>query len=304
MNRFDVLVIGGTGVDTIVRVDDLAIPSGDVLLVPPIKDYVAHTGNGVALGLHSLGLRTKFIDYVGDDMQGRTITSKYKNVGLDFSGLPAPEGTPRSVNLVDRQGRRFSFYDGRHPHDLRMPKEFAHPFIEESGHVHISRSEHARDLFPVALAAGKTVSTDVQGWDGISDHTNDYAYSADIVFMSGEFVHGREADVSSRIMTKGRAAVVVIMDGANGCYVRLREDAVLHHYPATPPSRPVVDSNGAGDAFVSAFLFGWLRGDPLDEAVLGGLVSGAFACGSHGTHEEQIDVEQLRQEKKRIQATP
>jgi hypothetical protein len=73
---YDVLVIGGTGVDTIVRVDEFAIPGGDHLGVPPIRDYVAHTGNGVALGFHAFGLTTKFIDFLGDDPQGRMILDR------------------------------------------------------------------------------------------------------------------------------------------------------------------------------------------------------------------------------------
>ncbi|NEE52157.1 carbohydrate kinase family protein, partial [Streptomyces sp. SID8455] len=53
--EYDVLVVGGSGIDSIVRVDELTVPDGDYLPVPPIRDYVAHTGNGVALGFHALG---------------------------------------------------------------------------------------------------------------------------------------------------------------------------------------------------------------------------------------------------------
>ncbi|MEW9555375.1 carbohydrate kinase family protein [Nonomuraea sp. NPDC050783] len=302
MTRFDVLVVGGAGVDTLVRVDELTLPAGDSVEVPPIRDYVAHTGNGVALGLHTLGVRTTFLDYVGDDEQGRLIRDRYHAAGLDFTGLPAPAGTPRSVNLVDRKGRRFSFYDGRHPADLRMPADVAEPLVRDVRHVHLTRADHVRDLFPVARAAGRTVSTDLHTWDGEHPSAADYAYGSDLVFLSGELIHGREAEVTARIIDRGRARVVVVMDGARGCHVRLRGDDAPRHYPATPPSRPVVDSNGVGDAFVSAFLTAWLRDEPLAEAVFAGLVSGAFACGAHGTHEELIDAPGLAREK-RLAAT-
>ena len=123
MSTYDILVVGGAGIDTIVRVPDLCLPVADSVHVPPIRDYVAHTGNGVALASHALGLRCKFIDFIGDDAQGAAILQRYKEVRLDFSHLLEPSGTRRSVNLVDPQGRRLSLYDGRHPETLRMPAE-------------------------------------------------------------------------------------------------------------------------------------------------------------------------------------
>ena len=70
MSSYDIVVVGGAGIDTIVRVLSLQLPVADSVHVPPIRDYVAHTGNGVALGCHALGLRCKFIDFIGDDAQG------------------------------------------------------------------------------------------------------------------------------------------------------------------------------------------------------------------------------------------
>ena len=45
----DILVVGGTGVDHIVRVPLLPLPVRDSLTVPPIQSVVGHTGTGVAL---------------------------------------------------------------------------------------------------------------------------------------------------------------------------------------------------------------------------------------------------------------
>jgi sugar/nucleoside kinase (ribokinase family) len=50
----------------------------------------------------------------------------------------------------------------------------------------------------------------------------------------------------------------------------------------------VADSNGAGDAFVSGFLYGLLRGRPLEESVRLGAIAGAHACTVTGTHESPI----------------
>lgn len=72
-----------------------------------------------------------------------------------------------------------------------------------------------------------------------------------------------------------------------------RGDSAPRHFPAVTPERPVVDSNGAGDAFLTAFLHSRFSGAPLDACVLAGSVSGAYACGSPGTHEELISAAAL-----------
>ncbi|MFI0896241.1 carbohydrate kinase family protein [Streptomyces sp. NPDC020983] len=290
---YDVLVVGGTGVDTIVLVDELAVPRGDSRSVPPIRDYVAHTGNGVALGFRALGLATAFIDFLGEDAQGRMILERYAEAGLDFHHLPAPAGTPRSVNLVDREGRRFSFYDGRHPLDLRLPEEFYLPYVERARHVHVSRSAHAEPVLADAVRLGRTVSTDLHAWDGEEASALPWALGADLVFLSAAEVGERIPEVMRRILAEGRASLVVATDGAAGCHVLQRGEPEPRRFPAVLPERPVVDSNGAGDAFLTAFLHRRFSGAPLEECVLAGSVSGAFACGSPGTHEELIGAPEL-----------
>jgi len=289
---FDVLVLGGVGIDTIVRVPDLTIPSGDSCGVPPITDYVAHTGNGVALGFHALGLRTKFLDFLGEDAQGAQVLARYAAVGLDFSYLPAPCGTPRSVNLVDDEGRRFSFFDGRHPEDLLLPEEFYLPFLANCRHAHIAAGR-AFGAFEHARSLGISTSTDIHAWDGVNPWATVPAREADLVFLSSAGVPEQIDELMRSILDAGRAAMVVATEGAAGCRVLTRAEPRIQRYPAVVPERPVVDSNGAGDAFSAAFMSRWFAGRPVGECVLAGTVAGAFACGAVGTHEEMITKERL-----------
>lgn len=291
---YDILVAGGAGVDTIVRVPELRVPPGDSLFVPPVHDYVAHTGNGVARGAHALGLATKFIDFLGADIQGQQILAAYADAGLDFSHVVSPHGTPRGVNLVDAQGRRFSFYDGRHPADLRLPRDFYLPFLERSRHVHLSITGVTRDMYADIHRLGIPCSTDLHDWDGVNPHHRGYALASDYVFLSAAALHDRLDAVLRSIVEQGRARLVVATDGAAGCHVLERGDDTVRHFPAVRPESPVVDSNGAGDAFVSAFLYALGQGATVADCVLAGSVSGAFACTSAGTHTEFIDAAALR----------
>jgi sugar/nucleoside kinase (ribokinase family) len=70
VTEIDVLVLGGAGVDTIVYVPELPLPFADGYLVPRIVRRAGHTGDGVAVGLSALGLRTALVDLLGDDVEG------------------------------------------------------------------------------------------------------------------------------------------------------------------------------------------------------------------------------------------
>ncbi|QKW05058.1 carbohydrate kinase family protein [Streptomyces sp. NA04227] len=292
--QYDVLVVGGAGVDTVVRVDALALPPGDSVSVPPVHDYVAHTGNGVALGWHALGLATKFIDFLGDDPQGRAVLAHYAGLGLDFSHVVSEHGTPRGVNLVDAEGRRFSFYDARHPADLRLPRDFYLPHLRRARHVHLSITGTNRDMYEDVHRLGLSCSTDLHDWDGSNPHHRTYALASDYVFLSAAAIHHRLDEVLHTIVDRGRARLALATDGAAGCHLLVRGEREVRHFAAVRPERPVVDSNGAGDAFVTAFLYALFEGRPYEECVLAGSVSGAFACGSAGTHTEFIDLSGLR----------
>lgn len=300
MPQHDILVIGGTGIDTIVRVPSLTLPAVDSIQVGPIHDYVGHTGNGVALGCHALGLKTKFIDFIGDDPQAALILQRYRDTGLDFSYLVHESGTRRAVNLVDPQGRRLSLYDRRHPDDLRMARDFYLPFLQSARHAHFSIMNWVRELYDDALALGVTVSTDLHNWDGINPYHRDFALRSDLVFFSKAALDGRHEQVMRDVLLHGRAMAVIVMAGEEGSHLLTRDDPLVRHFGCAGLNRPIVDSNGAGDSFVAAFLSAYFDGESFDACMRSGAIGGEFACGCHGTHEEFISRELLEQYRREV----
>jgi sugar/nucleoside kinase (ribokinase family) len=272
----DVVVIGGTGVDTIVQVPELPLPYADTYPVPPVVDRIGNTGSGVALGCHALGLRVKLVDLIGEDPQGALIRDHLARRGLDFAWAPSEAGTRRSVVLVDPGGRRLSLHDPRPVDGQRLPRDLYLPALGVARHVHLSIVDFARHVY-ADIPGGTTVSTDLHDWDGENDYHRDFAYSSDLVFMSAAALGERREAVMRDIAARGRARVVVCTDGADGCHV-LSDGEGARHFPAEPPPGPVVDSVGAGDAFVSGFLHGRLTGRPLEECVRLGALAGARAC--------------------------
>jgi sugar/nucleoside kinase (ribokinase family) len=286
----DVLVIGGVGIDTIVRVPSLPLGDVDSIAVDPIESYLAHTGHGVALGCHLLGLNAGLVDVIGDDPEGARIRRTYQELGLPLRVALHPSGTRRSVNLVSPDGRRLSLYDARHPAGLRVDPDLWRPVIRQAAHVHVSIMDFARDALGDAIAADRSISTDLHDWDGRNDHHKDFATASDIVFVSASAL---PPDGVDWILANGRAEVVVAMAGADGSYLHVRGEEVRHFPAIAFPDRPVVDTNGAGDAYVAAFLARYLDGAPWSDAARAGTIAGTWACGSPGTHTNLITAEEL-----------
>ncbi|MGW8358823.1 adenosine kinase [Streptomyces wedmorensis] len=292
-SEYDVLVLGGAGVDTIVYVPELPLPYADSYAIRPgIETRAGQTGDFVALGLSSLGLRTHHIDTIGDDVPGDLVRAFHRDHGIGFTAVPG--GTKRAVNLVGPDGRRLSLYDdSRSQESDRLPEALLGPLASASRHAHVSITHPCAFALPLLREAGLTLSTDLHDWDGENPYHEPFAYGADIVFVSSTALADREKTMH-RILERGRAEVVVATAGAEGAY--MLSAAGLVHVPAVTPRGPVVDSNGAGDAFAAGFLFGRLTGEAPDRCALYGAVAGAHACTVPATAADAVDRTTLLQE--------
>lgn len=290
----DVLVLGGAGVDTVVHVPELPLPFADSYLIRPgIQTRAGQTGDFLALGLHALGLRVHHLDLLGNDPEGELVRALHAERGIPLTAIPQPAGTKRAVNLVDPLGRRLSLYDDTRavPED-RLPEPVVRELARASRHAHVSITHPCAFALPLLRESGVTLSTDLHDWDGVNPYHEPFAHAADVVFVSAARLADPEA-VMRGIAERGRASVVVATAGASGAHVLA--DGALHHVPTATPPAPVVDSNGAGDAFAAAFLFAWLAGESALRAAQHGAVAGAHACTVPATTHAPITREQLLQ---------
>ncbi|MFI8325023.1 adenosine kinase [Streptomyces sp. NPDC085529] len=291
---YDVLVLGGSGVDTIVYVPELPLPYADSYMIRPgIEARAGQTGDFVALGTSALGLRTHHIDMIGDDAFGDLVRALHRDRGIGFTEVPQPGGTKRAVNLVGPDGRRLSLYDdSRSRESDRLPEDLVRKLAAASRHAHVSITHPCAHALPLLHEAGLTVSTDLHNWDGENPYHEPFAYGSDVVFVSATALPDPVATLR-RVLERGRAEVAVATAGAEGSYLLTRDRRDPLHVPAVAPRGAVVDSNGAGDAYAAGFLFGRLTGEPPERCALYGAVAGAFACTVPATGSDAIGREAL-----------
>ncbi|CAK7283134.1 PfkB family carbohydrate kinase [Streptomyces misionensis] len=288
----DVLVLGGAGVDTVVHVPELPLPYADSYMIRPgIVTRAGQSGDFVALGVRALGLRTHHIDLLGADPEGDLVRALHRDRGIPLTAVPSAAGTKRAVNLVGPDGRRLSLYDDTRARESdRLPEDTLRELAATSRHAHVVITHPCAHALPVLREAGPTISTDLHDWDGVNPYHEPFALGADLVFLSTTALADHERTMRE-IAARGRARIVVATAGAEGAYLLV--DGDLTHVPAVAPPAPVVDSNGAGDAFAAAFLLGWLEGaDPLRCARYGA-VAGAHACTVPSTRADAIGRDEL-----------
>lgn len=103
------------------------------MIRPGIETRAGQTGDFVALGLSSLGLRTHHIDMIGDDPSGDLVRAFHRDRGIGLTEVPLPGGTKRAVNLVGPDGRFYSLYDdSRSRESDRLPEELLRPLAAAS----------------------------------------------------------------------------------------------------------------------------------------------------------------------------
>ncbi|MCD9876419.1 PfkB family carbohydrate kinase [Streptomyces guryensis] len=288
----DVLVLGGAGVDTIVYVPELPLPYADSYMIERgIRTRAGQTGDFVALGLAALGLRVHHLDMLGEDPEGDLVRALHRDHGIALTAVPHPAGTKRAVNLVGPDGRRLSLYDvSRTQGEDHFPQDTVRALAGASRHAHVAITQPCADTLPLLRESGATISTDLHDWDGRNTYQEPFAYAADVVFLSATALTDPERTMR-RIADRGRAEVVVATAGAKGAYL-LADEELTRIAPVAPPA-PVVDSNGAGDAFAAAFLHGWLNRETPQRCALYGAIAGAYACTIPSTQTEAISRDAL-----------
>jgi sugar/nucleoside kinase (ribokinase family) len=223
-----------------------------------------------------LGARTGWLGLIGDDENGRTIQKAFRDDGMDLSGIEIVKGEMSSLTWipVDAQGERciymFPNVTGKiSVHQVRS--RFA-PHIKAAKHFHTEASQlpiaPVKDAMHVAKDAGVRVIFDLDVSPSFFAQSNlgtqeELCASLRLVDvlkpckaaakeLTGEADYKRIADA---LLGLGPKLVALTM-GADGCLIASREETV--HVPAFKPC--VVDTTGAGDAFMGGLSYALLQG--------------------------------------------
>jgi 2-dehydro-3-deoxygluconokinase len=271
--------------------------------------------SNVAIGLRRLGIDTKWLGRVGDDPLGERVTREIRAEGVEVHGVVDPHA-PTGLMLKERptvSSTAVFYYRAGSAGSRLQPDDLPPDWIEGVELVHLSGitvllSDTARDCVLAAIgrarSAGVQVSFDVNYRSTLSPPDvagpllRKIAENADLVFGGTDelqllYPDGDAGEAAERLI-RGGCREVVLKKGADGAAVYRGEEVV----ESPGFTVDVVDTVGAGDAFVAGYLSGLLQRLELPGRLLRANACGAMLCMTPGDWESSPtlrDVERFFQ---------
>ncbi len=224
-----------------------------------------------------LGLRTAFIGKVGNDAIAAAYVDRFKAVGVDVSRFKhGAAANARCLALVTPDAQRtmrtcLGAAMTLSPAEI-TPADFAgvrHAHIE--GYL-VFNQALCEAVLNAARAAGCTISLDLSSFEVVNASRDwmfrQFGQGIDIVFANEDEIRalypGRGDDYEGLARAlAGHGVTAAVKMGREGAWIARGQEA---HRIAPVHLDDVVDTNGAGDAWASGFLYGVLRGYPLAKA--------------------------------------
>jgi 5-dehydro-2-deoxygluconokinase len=309
----DLVCIGRTSVDLYAEQEGARLED-----VQSFRKYVGGSATNIAVGTARLGVKSAMLTRVGDEHMGRYVRNTLADNGVDVTQVHSdPDRLTPYVLLAVRASegfpRIFAYGDAA---DLAVEEEDVdEDFIASSNALLVTGTPFSRPggraASEKAIRAAKDAGTRVvfdldyrpvfwgvasheQGGEMFveSERVTEVYRSAlpacdllvgteEEVRIAGGSTDTREALLGIREIS---AAAIVLKVGAMGAMVfpgEIPED--LEDGVRVPGFEvEVFNSVGAGDAFLSGFLSGWLREEPLEDCLRLGNACGAIVVSRHG----------------------
>lgn len=292
----DLLCMGRSSIDLYAH--EVGVP---ITSVKSFDAYVGGCPTNVAVGTRRLGVRSGLLSGVGTDQVGDFVLNFLQQEGVDTSSVARFRERRTSAALLTIQ-----------PPD-RFPLTFYRDNCADLGmtieHVRQSPVTRSRVLFvtgtglseepsrtatlfaaETARAAGARVILDVDYRPGL--WVSEEAFGANLRTLA-RFAHiaiGTEEELraATNEAAIGDACTAMLDTGIELLVLKRGGDGARVFTPASPPEDiapftiTVMNVLGAGDAFASGFIYGYLQGWPPAKAARLGNATGAIVVTRHG----------------------
>lgn len=311
--QYDLICLGRLAVDLYAQQ-----PGARLEDASSFAKYLGGSSGNCAFGTARLGLRSAMLTRVGDDHMGRFLLESLRSVGCDVSHVRADPQRLTGLVLLgikDRETFPLVFYR-ENCADMAIDAadidenfiasaralaitgtHFSTPGVHaaSSRALEVARKHGVRtvldiDYRPVlwGLTGRGDGETRFIANDGVTAHLQNILPQFDLIVGTEEEFHiagGSEDLVTALLNVRKRTeATLVVKRGAQGCSVidgaipRRIDDA-----PTFSGTRvEVLNVLGAGDAFISGFLLGWLRDESIERCCAYANACGAIVVSRHG----------------------
>jgi len=296
----DVLVIMYPVVDITVQIDDmLPIEAGQLKPMHRVAQEPGGGANIIFTGTR-LGLDIVHVGAVGQDSHGDFLKTKYSEEGTDNSYIQAIPGfeTQVVICLNDNKGNH-AYISNLKGCRVDVPDDLIEKCraILVSGYMlgNLEVSEGIVQLIKRTEHSGKTIFFDPgPTFEQFQNDTLEIVLAAtDYLILNhieAEGISGAfEPEKAAPLLAQRTRGIVVIKSGSKGCY--MYQNGVGRWYNGF--SVPVIDTVGAGDTFLGAFMRGVLDGWDIGTTCLFANAAGAAKVQKQGSGTQVPTIEEI-----------
>jgi 2-dehydro-3-deoxygluconokinase len=285
--------------------------TGPLRLGGTARISVAGSESNVAIGLARLGHRAAWVGVTGGDEPGELIRRTLRAEGVDLTWSRVDASAPTGLILFENRVadiNRVTYHRAGSAGSRLGPADVTRAFDAPGPPprlLHVTGITAALGVEPYravvqavrrARAAGSTVCLDVNHRNRLWSVAEAAAAlrpllpSIDLVIASDDelAVLTDDTDPAAALLSAG-VTEVVVKHGGEGATSHSAADVI--HRPAR--TVPVVDTVGAGDAFVAGLLSAWLDGADASGRLDRAVTTGAFAVATPGDWEGLPDRAEL-----------
>jgi fructoselysine 6-kinase len=270
--RLRILGIGDNVVDQYLDLG-LMFPGGNALNVPVLA--------------RRYGAEAAYIGVLGNDRAGQHILASLRAEDVDVSRVQFVARPNRYARVTLVEGDRVFLPGGnKDVTGLLTLSATDYHFMRNFDVVHSSVHSLIEDDLPTIRKHSRHVSFDFSRvFDRpILDRILPYV---DFAFFSGAGMSLAEIQEAQREIAHKGPRFVLVTRGPEGTVLYL-DDAYVEQPPVLAT---IVDTLGAGDAFIARFLVGFLEGEEVSVAMRSAAEAAAATCGKYGAFGYGIPLE-------------
>lgn len=291
-----ILVLGDIIVDVIGRVKAWPKP-GDDCWAPQLELHCGGVGANCAMALANWGLQARLLGCVGQDAFGDYLLKSLAKGRVDTQWVQRTRETMTALLYVNvtPDGQR-TFFGSRSANGLVRGVPPSSPFYAGAAGASLvgynfldpATEKAARQIIKTVHSRKGWISLDVGvgPCKQIPGKILKVCRDVDVLFVGHEeaalLTGTRDERSAYARLAKTGARAIVLKIGRRGCLIA--ENGELRAVPSFPVK--AVDSTGAGDSFVAAYLYARAQGWPNVEAALLANASGAVTASIVGAGEK------------------
>lgn len=288
---------------------------GEVLWdVLPTQSIAGGAPMNVARHFERLGMDVTLVSRVGSDQKGVKLTNFLSKSGLNTAFVQADPVLPTSEVVVKLDENNIATYEIKEPvawDNIKLHDDLVQKVVKSGILVYgtlAARSEETRKTLKELLKYNnlKVIDINLRPPFDTEEIVKDLLAKADIAKLNIEeldqiakwegFISLKEDDRIKKLCEQFGIDLLIVTYGADGA--KVFDGKEIYHHPGYKVK--TADSVGAGDAFLSGFLYKMLNDSTVEEALDYASATGALVASHNGATPDYSfkDIEQIKQMKK------